>query len=83
MQVVKTSRGFEIVQFDDHNGHDCSLQQSSAIDENLRGAFESLTAMLAKVRSAIDECNAPKDLIYGVILCELEARQGGLAIKEE
>lgn len=31
MQVEKTSRGFEIVRFDDANGVPCSLQQSSAI----------------------------------------------------
>lgn len=27
-----TNRGFEIVNFSDHNGVECSLQQSSAID---------------------------------------------------
>jgi hypothetical protein len=31
VKVTKTGRGFEIVEFEDHNGQACSLQQSSAI----------------------------------------------------
>lgn len=31
MKTKKTGRGFEIIEFEDHNGQTCSLQQSSAI----------------------------------------------------
>lgn len=31
-EVQTTNRGFEIVEFTDHNGVECSIQQSSAID---------------------------------------------------
>jgi len=32
-EVKVTRRGFEIIQFVDHNGEECSLQKSSIIDE--------------------------------------------------
>lgn len=32
MKETKTERGFGVVSFKDHNGVECSLQQSSAID---------------------------------------------------
>lgn len=37
MKVKLTERGFEIVEFEDSNGHVGSLQQSSAIDDTERG----------------------------------------------
>lgn len=33
MEVTKTNRGFEVLEFTDANGHSCSLQQSSAIKD--------------------------------------------------
>lgn len=35
-EIKKTSRGFELIKFDDANSHPCTLQQSSAMDD--RGA---------------------------------------------
>jgi len=35
--VQLTSRGFEYIDFKDANGHGCSLQQSSAVDDTERG----------------------------------------------
>ncbi len=32
MEVDHTARGFELIEFTDRNGQDCSLQQSSAAD---------------------------------------------------
>lgn len=37
MKVEKTQREFEIVNFTDHNGVGCSLQQSSAVDLSHEG----------------------------------------------
>jgi hypothetical protein len=37
MKIETTSRGFQIVNFTDHNGVSCSLQQSSAIDLSHEG----------------------------------------------
>ncbi len=34
MKTKKTSRGFELVEFKDINGDDCSLQQSSSMSVN-------------------------------------------------
>lgn len=36
----RTSRGFQIITFDDANGKECELQQSSAIDDTERGLNE-------------------------------------------
>lgn len=34
MEVKATERGFELIEFIDHNGAECSLQQSSMTDLN-------------------------------------------------
>ena len=36
-ECKRTSRGFQIITFDDANGKECELQQSSAIDDTERG----------------------------------------------
>lgn len=40
-ETSKTGRGFGIVEFVDRNGRDCSLQASSAIDDEEEGAWEN------------------------------------------
>lgn len=37
MRITKTDRGFQIVRFKDRGGVECTLQQSSAIDDTDRG----------------------------------------------
>lgn len=41
MTKSKTSRGFEVVDFNDGYGLPCKLQQSSAIDENSDNGFNN------------------------------------------
>lgn len=40
MKFMKTARGFELIEFKDDKGQDCSLQQSSAIDFNVECSVE-------------------------------------------
>ena len=62
MQVTKTSRGFERVDFADANGQACSLQQSSAIDTSEPYSIDRPgTSMLWL---GVDEV-VPKTLVYG------------------
>lgn len=35
MKLIKTSRGFAIAEFRDHNGESCSIQESSVATEDL------------------------------------------------
>jgi hypothetical protein len=38
MKITKTEHGFELVEFKDRNGQECSLQQSSAADYQQPGS---------------------------------------------
>ncbi len=46
LKVGATSRGFELIEFEDRNGHKCSLQQSSAIDDTERGMEQPGSSMV-------------------------------------
>lgn len=46
MQVQRTERGFELIEFKDANGKDCSLQGSSAIGDREEDALNPGTSFV-------------------------------------
>ena len=61
--VQKTERGFEFIKFTDHCLKDCSIQQSSAIDDTQRGMEQPGSSFLWLGREDGDRMHLHRDQV--------------------
>lgn len=71
MDVTTTNRGFELIQFRDGNGKQCSIQQSSAIDSTADGlVFPGSSYLWIGVDDASPRIMASEAAEHGVATTE-------------